>query len=299
VTKVTTLAEAVASIPSGSHVALSGFAITRCTMAFAREVIRQGIKGLTISQCVGAMDADLLVGAGAVDRLIYGGGSLDRFGRLACVNRGIEEGTLIAEEYSSLSIAFRYLAGSLGLPFIPIRSLRGSDLMKRLQEQDSSQIALVNDPFRGEQWLVLQPLLPDVAVVQVQVADEEGNAWILGPRWDNAEQVKASKRAIVITEQIVPTDLIRQNPERTVIPGFLVSHIVELLFAAHPTSVYRSYDYDAEQIEGYVEATRSPESFRAYLDRYVYSIKDHWEYLERVGGMRRLSSLRADETLGY
>jgi glutaconate CoA-transferase subunit A len=171
--------------------------------------------------------------------------------------------------------------------------------MKRLQEQDSSQIAMVNDPFTGEQWLALQPLLPDVAVIQVQVADEEGNAWILGPRWDNAEQVKASKRAIVITEQIVPTDLIRQNPERTVIPGFLVSHIVELLFAAHPTSVYRSYDYDAEQIEGYVEATRSPESFRAYLDRYVYSIKDHWEYLERVGGMRRLSSLRADETLGY
>jgi glutaconate CoA-transferase subunit A len=299
VTKVTTLAEAVASIPSGSHVALSGFAITRCTMAFAREVIRQGIKGLTISQCVGAMDADLLVGAGAVDRLIYGGGSLDRFGRLACVTRGIEEGTLIAEEYSSLSITFRYLAGSLGLPFIPIRSLRGSDLMKRLQEQDSSQIAMVNDPFTGEQWLALQPLLPDVAVVQVQVADQEGNAWILGPRWDNVEQAKSSQRAIIIAEQIVSTDLIRQNPERTVIPGFLVSHVVELPFAAHPTSVYRSYDYDAEQIEEYVEATQSPEGFRAYLDRYVYGVKDHWEYLERVGGMRRLSSLRADETLGY
>ncbi len=298
-TKVTTLAQAVASIPSGAHVALSGFAITRCTMAFAREVIRQGLKGLTISQCVGAMDADLLVGAGAVDRLIYGGGSLDRFGRLACVNRGIEEGTLIAEEYSSLSITFRYLAGSLGLPFIPIRSLRGSDLMKRLQEQDASQIAMVSDPFTGEQWLALQPLLPDVAVIQVQVADEEGNAWILGPRWDNVEQAKSSQRAIVIAEQIVQTDLIRQNPERTVIPGFLVSHVVELPFAAHPTSVYRSYDYDAEQIESYVEATKSPESFRAYLDRYVYSVKDHWEYLERVGGMRRLHGLRADEILGY
>ena len=128
--KVTTLSEAVASIPSGSHVALSGFAITRCTMAFAAEVIRQGISGLTISQCVGAMDADLLVGGGAVERLIYGGGSLDRFGRLACVNRGIENGSLIAEEYSSLSVAFRYLAGSLGLPFMPIRSLRGSDLLR-------------------------------------------------------------------------------------------------------------------------------------------------------------------------
>src|SRR5512137_1524822 len=180
--KVTTLAEAVTSIPSGSHVALSGFAITRCAMAFAREAIRQGLKGLTISQCVGAMDADLLVGGGAVDRLIYGGGSLDRFGRLACVNRGIESGMLKAEEYSSLSIAFRYLAGSLGLPFIPIRSLSGSDLMKRLQERNASDVASITDPFTGDKWNVLKPLSPDVAIVQVQVADEDGNAWILGPR---------------------------------------------------------------------------------------------------------------------
>ncbi len=297
--KVTTLTEAVASIPSGAHVALSGFAITRCTMAFAREVIRQGIKGLTISQCVGAMDADLLVAGGAVERLIYGGGSLDRFGRLACVNRGIEDGTLAAEEYSSLSIAFRYLAGSLGLPFIPIRSLRGSDLMRLIAERAGSEVAVISDPFTGEDWPVLKPLLPDVAVVQAQVADAEGNAWIMGPRWDNTEQVRASQRTIVITERVVPGDVIRQEPERTVIPGMLVSHVVELPFAAHPTSVYREYDYDAEQIERYVEATRTPEGVKTYLDQYVYGVKDHWEYLEKIGGLQRLNSLRADPILGY
>lgn len=298
-TKLTTLTEAVASIPSGSHIALSGFAIARCNMAFAREVIRQGITRLTISQCVGAMDADLLVGAGAVERIIYGGGSLDRFGRLAWVNRGIEDGTLAAEEYSSLSVAFRYLAGSLGLPFLPIRSLTASDLAKRLQEQDASQIATITDPFTGDQWLALKPLLPDVSVVQVPVADEEGNAWIFGPRWDNAEQVRASKRAIVIAEEIVPTEVIRRDPERTVIPGFLVSHVVHLPFGAHPTSVYRCYDYDAEHIKAYVQATETRERFREYLDRYVYGVKDHWEYLERVGGMKRLNALRADALLGY
>ncbi|MCX7839529.1 MAG: hypothetical protein N2559_08760 [Anaerolineae bacterium] len=298
-TKLTTLADAVASIPSGSHVALSGFAIARCNMAFAREVIRQGIHRLTISQCVGAMDADLLVGAGAVERIIYGGGSLDRFGRLAWVNRGIEDGTLIAEEYSSLSVTFRYLAGSLGLPFIPIRSLTASDLAKRLQEQDASQIATITDPFTGDQWLALKPLLPDVSVVQVPLADAEGNAWIFGPRWDNAEQVRASKRTIVIAEEIVPTEIIRREPERTVIPGLLVSHVVHLPFGAHPTSVYRCYDYDAEHIKAYVQATETRESFRAYLDRYVYGVNDHWEYLERVGGMKRLSALRADALLGY
>ncbi len=298
-TKLSTLTEAVASIPSGAHLALSGFAITRCTMAFAREVIRQGITNLTISQCVGAMDADMLVGAGTVTRLIYGGGSLDRFGRLNCVNRGIEEGTLAAEEYSSLSVAFRYLAGSLGIPFMPIRSLRGSDLMAQLKEKSGSNLANITDPFTGEDWPVLRPLLPDVAVVQVQVADQEGNAWIMGPRWDNSEQVRASKRTIVIAERIVTDETIRQNPERTMIPGLFVSHVVELPFAAHPTSVYRVYDYDAEQIQAYVEATRTPESFRAYLDHYVFGVRDHWEYLERVGGLKRLNSLQADPVLGY
>jgi glutaconate CoA-transferase subunit A len=297
--KLTTLAEAVASIPSGSHVALSGFAITRCAMAFGREAIRQGLKGLTISQCVGAMDADLLVGAGVVDRLIYGGGSLDRFGRLACVNRGIESGTLHAEEYSSLSIAFRYLAGSLGLPFIPIRSLRGSDLMNWIQERTPADLASVVDPFTGENWPVLKPLLPDVAVVQVQTADADGNACIAGPKWDNPEQVRASRRAIVIAERVVSSDVIRRAPEQTVIPGLMVSHVVELPFASHPTSMYQAYDYDGRHIETYVEATSSPETFKAYLDEYVYGVQDHWGYLERVGGLKRLSTLAADPDRGY
>ena len=272
--KVVTLAEAVASIPSGAHVALSGFAITRCNMAFAREVARQGTGDLTVSQCVGAMDADLLVGAGAVSRILYGGGSLDRFGRLNCVNRGIERGTLVAEEYSSLSMTFRYLAGSLGLPFIPIRCLRGSDVLKRLQETASSEVGTVDDPFSGDEWLALKPLTPDVAVVQVQVADEQGNAWILGPRWDNEEQVRASQRTIVITEELVPTEVIRGDPERTVVPGFRVSHVVHLPFGAHPTSVYRAYDYDAEHISDYASATKTADGIREYLDTYVLGVED-------------------------
>ncbi|MBN1658198.1 MAG: CoA transferase subunit A [Anaerolineae bacterium] len=297
--KLATLAEAVATIPDGAHVALSGFAITRCTMAFAAEVVRQGIKALTVSQCVGAMDADLMAGGGALERIVYGGGSLDRFGRLNCVNRGIEEGSLIAEEYSSLSMAFRYMAGALGLPFIPIRSLRGSDILKRLEEIAPSDIAHVDDPFTGEDWLVLKPLLPDVAVVQVQAADEEGNAWILGPRWDNEEQVKASSRAIVITERLVPTEMIRREPERTTIPGFRVSHVVHLPFSAHPTSVYQAYDYDADQIRCYAEASKTREGFERYLDQYVHGVQDHWGYLELNGGMKRLSMLAADPILGY
>lgn len=297
--KVTTLPHAVASISAGSHVALSGFATSRCAMAFAHEVIRQGLKELAVSQCVAGMDADILIGAGSVARIIYGGGSRGRSGQHHCIGRAIEQGQIVVEEYSSLSMAFRYLAGSLGLPFIPIRSLRGSDILERLQEVAPDSTATLTDPFSGADWLVLKPLIPDVAVIQVQVADEEGNAWLLGPRWENEEQVKASKRTIVITERLVSTEMIRRDPSRTLIPGFRVSHVVQLPFSAHPTSVYQAYDFDAKHIKTFAIASRTPDGFQEYLDKYVFGVSDHWGYLEQVGGLQYLNSLIADPALGY
>jgi glutaconate CoA-transferase, subunit A len=298
-TKLSTLADAVASIPNGSHVALSGFATARCNIAFAHEVIRQGLKELEVSQCVAGIEADLMIGAGAVTRIVYGGGSRGRSGQHACICRAIEQGTLATEELSSLSMTVRYLAGALGIPFIPIRSLNGSDILNRLQQIEPPVVSRLNDPFTGDDWLVLKSLIPDVAVVQVQVSDEEGNAWILGPRWDNEEQVKASKRTIVITERLVSTEAIRRAPEQTVIPGFRVSHVVHLPFSAHPTSVYGVYDFDEEHIALYAGASKTPHGFQEYLDKYVYGVKDHWGYIEMVGGMKRMTDLEADPVLGY
>ncbi|UCF61664.1 MAG: hypothetical protein JSV37_02980, partial [Anaerolineaceae bacterium] len=188
---------------------------------------------------------------------------------------------------------------SLGLPFIPIRSLRGSDILRRLQETAPSEVSTVGDPFTGDDWLVLKPLVPDVAVIQVQVADSEGNAVIFGPRWENEEQAKASKRTIIITERLVDTETIRRSPEQVVIPGFRVSHVVHLPFAAHPTSVYHAYDYDEDHIRQYAEVSRTPEGCQEYLDEYVYGVKDHWGYLELVGGVKHLNDLTADPILGY
>jgi acyl CoA:acetate/3-ketoacid CoA transferase alpha subunit len=297
--KLATLPEAVASIPSGAHLAVSGFATARCPMAFAHEVIRQGLKGLTVSQCVAGMETDLLVGAGAVARVINGGGSRGRSGQHACLVRAHEAGSIAAEESSSLSMVYRYLAGALGLPFIPIRSLSGSDILKRLERISPPVIGRLTDPFGGDEWLVLKPLHPDVAVVQVPYADSDGNAWILGPRWDNEEQAKSSARVIVITERLVSTETIRGDPSRTVIPGFRVSHVIHLPFSAHPTSVYNLYDFDAEHIRVYAEASRTVEGFQAYLDQYVCGVEGHWQYLDRIGGQERLSQLLADPVLGY
>ena len=297
--KVATLAEAAATIPDGAHIALGGFAIARNATAFARELIRQGRRGLTVSQGICGLESDLLAGAGAVERLIYGGGSLDKFGLLICINRLIEQRKIIAEAYSGLALTFKFLAGALGLPFMPIRSIRASDVLARAREAAPDQVAEVACPFTGEPLLVLRALVPDVAVIQVQVADALGNARIYGPRWDNWEAARAARRVIVVAEEIVPTDAIRELPEMTAIPGHRVQAVVPLAYGAHPTALYRCYDYDAEHLQEYAAAAKDPAGLPRYLEKYVFGPADHETYLARAGGRDRLARLAADAKLGY
>jgi glutaconate CoA-transferase subunit A len=298
--KIMSLAEAAALVHDGDHVALSGFACARNAVAFSHEVIRQGRRDLTLSACVLGLDADLLVGAGAVRRLIYGGGSLDRYGPIQCVNRAYEKGTVVAEYYSSLAVCFRYLAGALGIPFMPIKSMLGSDLLKRLKEETApDNVEEMDCPFTGEHVVLLRAMVPDVAVLQVQMADEEGNARILGPRWENNEAARAARQVVVIAEELVSIDVIRQQPEMTVIPGIRVNAVVPLSYGAHPTSLFRYYDHDEDHLKLYVSKARSEDGIAEYLHEYVLEAKDHWGYLERVGGIKKLAAIRADALLGY
>ena len=294
--KVVSLSEAARLVRDGDHLALSGFACARNAVAFSHELIRQGRRDLTLSACIFGMDADLLVGAGCVRRVIFGGGSLDRFGQLQRLNESIEQGRLEVDYTSSLAVCFRYLAGALGLPFMPIKSLLGSDLLVDDRGQATRQL---DCPFTGETLLLVRALQPDVAVVQVQMADAEGNARVLGPRWDNNEAVKAARQVIVVTEELVPTELIRRQPELTLVPGFRVSAVVPLPFGAHPTSLHACYDYDAEHLVAYVGRTRTQAGFDAYVAEYVLESASHFDYLEKIGGVRALARLKADPVLGY
>jgi glutaconate CoA-transferase, subunit A len=190
VDKVKSGSEVVRTIPSGSHIALGGFAIARNLIAVVHELIRQQKRDLTVSQGVVGLDTDLLVGAGLVKRLIMGGGSLDRFGPVHCVNRTRETKSLRCEDYTSLSICFRYLAGALGLSFIPVKSLLASEILERLEAGPSADnVKRSKCPFTGEEYVLLRALTPDVSFVHVQIADREGNCQIKGPRWENPERL--------------------------------------------------------------------------------------------------------------
>jgi glutaconate CoA-transferase subunit A len=298
--KLKTASQVVGTIPDGAHIALGGFAIARNVNTVVHELIRQQRKDLTLSQCVMGMDTDLLVGAGLVSRLIVGGGSLDRFGRVNCVNRAREKGSVDAADSTSLSISFAYLAGALGISFIPIKSMLGSEILERLEAgQASDSIHRMDCPFTGEPYLLLKAIQPDVALVHVQVADREGNCQINGPRWENEEQAKAADRVIVITEEVVETDVIRQNPERTIIPGHRVEAVIHQSFGAHPTAVYGCYDYDAGHLVEYVKHTKREGGIEEYLDKYVLGSNDFEDYLEKVGGSEQLDGLKARQGFGY
>jgi glutaconate CoA-transferase, subunit A len=264
--KVASLAEAVSAVTDGSHLALAGFAITRNAVAAAAELVQAGRRGLTITQVIGGLETDLLVGCGCVDRLVYSGGSLDRFGPLHSVNRAISAG-LAAEEYSTLSLTLRLLAGSLGLPFLPTRSLIGSQLLEPLIPAGGA--AMISDPFTGSPVLAVSAVRPDAAIIHADVCDEQGNASVSGPRWSIRETALASAKVIVTAERVVPLGEI--DPDRVTIPGTVVTAVAEVPGGARPTAVYGSYDYDAALLSEHVAASQAGgDTFAAFVTgRYL------------------------------
>lgn len=279
--KVTSLSEAVELVPDGSRLALTGFAITRNAIAVCHELIRAGRRDLELSQVIGGMETDLLAGAGCLSRLVYSGGSLDRFGPLHSVNRAIDQGMAVAE-YSSLALTLRFHAGGLGLPFIPTRSMLGSDLLRPLLA--AGEARLDEDPFTGSPALLLAPLRPEVGIVHVDVADELGNAVLTGPSWSVRETVYAARTAIVVAEEIVPGGSL--SPDAVAIPAALVSAVVAVPRGAHPTSLHGRYDYDRAHLLEYAKATREgPTGFKAYLERFVLGADGHGDYLTAAKAM--------------
>lgn len=298
--KVRMLSDVVSEIPDrGAKIALGGFAITRCAVAFVSELIRQNKKEIDLYEALGSIDADILIGAGAVKRFSYSGGSLDRFGRLSRVNEAIENGTLEIEEYSILSLNLRFMAAAMGLPFIASKTLLGTDILANLLKKNSGAVALGQSPFdENEKYVYYSALSPDYAVIHGQYADRKGNVVIQGPVWDE-ELAKSAKKLIVVVDRIVSNETIKQSPEIVVIPSLYTYAVCEVPFGAYPTAVYKSYDYDAGFLKKYGKMNQSKAEFDAWLREYVLGTKDHNEFILKMAGMEKLSALQADPVFGY
>jgi glutaconate CoA-transferase subunit A len=255
------------------------------------ELVRQGKGDLTIITDTSVDGADILVGANLVNKLegAYFGLGLPGLG--PNIRRALEEcipRLLVIEDYSNFAAGLRFLAGGMGIPFMPTKSLLGTDIPKY-----NKRIIIQRDPYRGEPVALVPAANPDVAIIHVHRADPTGNAQILGFIASDDNKARAASRVIITCEELVSTERIKEEPHLTVIPFYCVDAVVEVPYGAHCSPMAYRYVYDILFSRDYVQQSRTYEGFLKWLEEWVYGPQDHAAYCNKVGWdrLRKLSYL--------
>jgi glutaconate CoA-transferase subunit A len=292
-----TLKEAVSLVSDGSHIFWGGFGFQRPPMAFAHELVRQKKRNLTIYTCGSEMDIDILSGACVVSRFELAFFAIEGIGLAPNIQRRIREGAIQIEDYSNLAMALRFLGGALGVPFMPLKSMLGTDLLSKTRFRPK-KAEVMTCPFSGEKVVLVPSVRPDFSIVHVSRVDKEGNAQIDGIRGEDIEGARAGKKLIVMAEEVVDTEFIRAQPDQTVIPNIYVSQVVECPWGSYPMMVYNYYDYDMKHVRMYYDQCKTEEGWQKYCEEYITSLKDHNELLQKIG-IERLLKLKAKKPLPY
>jgi len=290
------LEEAAEKIHDGAHLFWGGFGYQRPPAEFARELIRQRKRGLTLYTCGSEIDIDMLAGARVAKRFELAFFAIEAIGLAPNGVRRVRGGELEIEDYTNLAMSMRLYGGAMGVPFMPVKSMLGTDLEKRSRFR-KDKLKAVDCPFTGERVILVPSVRPDFSIVHVQRVDPEGNAQIDGIKGEDEEGARAGKKLIVIAEEIISNEIIRTQPDLTVIPGIYVDYVVEAPWGSHPMSVYKYYDYDLEHIKSYVMQCQTEEGWEKYCDRYILSV-DRKGYLKEIGE-ERLLKLKAKPEYGY
>jgi glutaconate CoA-transferase, subunit A len=286
--KVRNLHDAIAQdIHDGNSIAMGCALESLIPFAASYEIIRQRKKNLTLIAPISDMQFDQLIGAGCAKKIIASWVGNVAAGLGHNYRRAAESGMphpIEIEEHSNFTIGLGLHAAATGLPFMPTKSIRGSDISR------GPQFGSVKCPFTGEELLAVKAISPDVAILHVQRADREGNAHAWGNFGVMKEAALAAKKVILTCEEIVDHDVILSDPNRTLIPGFLVSSVVHQPFGSHPSPAQGYTRRDDSFYFEYHKETRSRDGFEKWLQTWVFSVADHGEFLERLGGdrLRRL-----------
>jgi glutaconate CoA-transferase subunit A len=205
--------------------------------------------------------------------------------------RVMESGEVEVTEWTNYTLAARFQAAAMGVPFLPTRSMLGTDTFKH------SAAKIIACPFTGEKLVALPALYPDVAAIHVHEADRYGNCRITGTTVADLELARAAKRLIITCERLVPHEEFRRDPSRTAIPFFCADAVCEVPYGSYPGNMPGEYFSDEEHIRKWLDAERDLETFRRFLDEYVLGVRDFTEYLQRCGGLPRMQELRRQELL--
>jgi glutaconate CoA-transferase subunit A len=262
VNKIVPLDQLPGLIPSGSSVALGGGWFANHPMAAVRELVRSGRDDIHAIALLGTVDVDLLVGAGALSHLTFSMVTLEAFGLAQQFRRAVQAGALSITEIPALSLQVMIEAGAQSVPFLPVRGPKGSDLVALHPEV----FGTASTSFGDEDVMVVRAMRPDVAIVHALRADRLGNAQFDGTYGQDPELAAASGTVVVTCEEIVDPTEIAANAHLTKIPGFLVDHVIETPFGAHPCSHVPRYAQDAWEILGYQKAAvAGGEEYERYL----------------------------------
>ncbi len=286
-------------VHSGDMVYLGGYGC-RCVSSASHEIIRQGLRGLTLVRCSLSDETDWLIGAGCVSRLLTSIVSLGvGMGLGAAFRRAMEQGIpnkVEMEDYTNLSLPMMLMAGSLGIPCIPVKEMWGSDLLKFTSFLGKDKFKIISCPFTSQSLMMVPAINPDVAIIHVQQADAEGNAQVWGMEGDCELGAKASGKVIVTAERIISREAIGRDPNRTIMPGFRVDAVVEEPWGSHPLAVTGFYDIDQEFRLMYREASETIEGFEGFMNEWVYDVRDRPGYVahyQEKYGIERLEGLKA------
>ncbi|MBI2851037.1 MAG: CoA transferase subunit A [Chloroflexi bacterium] len=277
--KLMTLKEAVSKYVKSGDTLFVGGAQHATPQAALHEIVRQKIDHLGVVAVLA--QPTLLIGEGLVDKMITGYAAQDYtasypLGKAKAMNR-----FPVYEEYSHFGISLALFAGYMGIPFIPTKGHLGSDMPKY-----NKNIKSIDCPFTGGKVAAIKAVVPDVAVIHVQRADAEGNAQKWGSIGVDVEGINASRKVIVTAETIVSSDVIRRDPNRTIIPGFRVSAVVEQPWGAFPSRLAGFYNADRGGFMRVAIAGGNEQTYEDYLRDFVYGVKDWNEYIEKVKSIK-------------
>jgi glutaconate CoA-transferase subunit A len=276
--KLISLKEAITqNVRDGDTLYAAGFT-HMIPFAAGHEIIRQGIKDLVLARATPDLIYDQIIATGLARKVIFSYMGNPGVGSLRAARAAIEAGTLEWEEYSHFSMISRLQAGASGLPFMPMNPTGAGALADANQSYRT-----VIDPYSGVEIPVVPALNPDVAIVHVQRVDANGNAHIWGIIGEQKEAAFAAERVILTAEEIVSEEIIRSDPNRTLIPGFIVDAVCHVPYCAHPSYTQGYYDRDNAFYIEWDKISKSPETLRAYLDEWVYGVADREEYWEKLG----------------
>ena len=272
-------------VADGASVALGLQMEQMIPFAAGQEIIRQKKRDLTLIGPISDILFDQIIGAGCVNRVIAAWIGNVLMGSAYNFRRAVEHDGLKVVNMTNFTVALALQAGAMGVPFLPARTALGSDVAR-----DNEFFAEIDSPFSGTgesaKLHAIKALVPDVAIVHVQRADHDGNAHCWGNFGVMIEGIRAAKRVILIAEEVVEPDVIASDPNRTVIPGFLVNAVVECRYGAHPSPVQGYYKRDDAFFRQYHEQTKKKADSEAWQERWVHGVVDRRAYMNQLGACR-------------